>query len=165
MTKLKIVLLTCFLFYLFTFTAFAQEQRLMSVQVKEGQLRSAPSFLGKIVTTISYTKQVEVLEEKGAWMRVALPGTSTEGWMHSSALTKKKIILKPGVEDISQAASSDEVALAGKGFNAEVEEQFKSENSNVDYNAVDKMQKIVISQKQMQQFLKGGGLSPEGGSK
>ena len=137
----------------------------MSVQVKKGQLRSAPSFLGKIVTTISYTKQVEILEEQGAWLRVVVPGTSTEGWMHSSALTKKKIILKPGAEDISQAASSDEVALAGKGFNAEVEEQFKAENPNVNYNAVDRMEKIVVSQKQMQQFLQRGGLSSEGGSK
>jgi hypothetical protein len=148
---------------LLAITATAQAQ--MSVQVQQAQLRSTPSFLGKIITTIAYAKQVQVVEEQGDWMKVIPAGSSTEGWMHTSALTKKKIILKAGEEDVALAASSDEVALAGKGFNAEVEKEFKAQNSEVDYNAVDKMEKIVISQNQMQAFLTKGGLSPEGGTK
>ena len=164
MAKLIKVLLTGFLICLLAVTAFAAA-KLMSVQVKEGQVRSAPSFLGKIVATVAYTKQVEMLKEKGDWMQVALPGSGTEGWMHSSALTKKKILLNPNAKDIEQAASSDEVALAGKGFNEEVEKNFKEGNSEVNYAAVDEMEKIIISQQQMEQFLTKGAVSPEGGTK
>lgn len=164
MVKLIKVLLTGFLICLLALVVFA-EAKLMSVQVKEAQVRSAPSFLGKIVTTVAYTKQVEMLKEKGDWMQVALPESDTEGWMHSSALTKKKILLNPNAKDIKQAASSDEVALAGKGFNEEVEKKFKEGNSEVNYDAVDKMGKIIISQQQMEQFLSTGAVSPEGGAK
>lgn len=139
-------------------------QNLMSVQVKIAQLRATPSFLGKIIATVAYTKQVEILEEQGDWFRAAIPGANANGWIHSTALTKKKILLQAGVSDVSQAASSDEIALAGKGFNAEVEEEFKAGNRLVDYAPINKMETIVISQKQMETFLQQGGLISEGGA-
>ena len=75
------------------------------------------------------------------------------------------LLLKPDAEDIEQAASSDEVALAGKGFNEEVEKKFKEGNSEVNYAAVDEMEKIVVSQQEMEQFLDTGAVFPEGGAK
>jgi uncharacterized protein YgiM (DUF1202 family) len=164
MSKPKIGFVTCCLILLFAFVAFAQGQKFMSVQVKEVQLRSTPSFLGKIVTTIAYTEKVEVLEEKGDWMKVVVKDSSTDGWIHSSALTKKEIILKPGKDDIKRAVSSDEVVLAGKGFNATVEEHFKEQNSEVDYQTVDTMEQEIISHDEMIAFLQEGGVSPEGGA-
>ncbi len=164
MKKRKTVFVTCCLMCLFVFAAVVLGQKLMNVQVKETQIRSAASFLGKIITKLDYAKEVEVLEEKGAWSRVSVVNSGAEGWVHTSALTKKKIILNPGKNDVKRAASSDEIALAGKGF-AEVEEKFKKENSHVDYNTVDKMEKIVVSQKQIIMFVKGGQLEPEGGFK
>lgn len=139
-------------------------QSLMSVQVKTTQLRATPSFLGKIITTIAYAKQVEVLENQGDWVKAAVPGTSATGWMHTTALTKKKILLNPSANDVSLAASSDEIALAGKGFNAEIEKEFRTSNSQVDYVPINTMETIVISQQQMEAFLQQGGLFPEGGT-
>ena len=104
-------------------------------------------------------------EEKGAWTKVGLPGKSIKGWMHASALTKKKIVLNPGDDDVEEAASNNEIALAGKGFNNEVEKEFRTKNKNLNYAEVDKMEKIVVSQGKIQRFLKTGALSPEGGSK
>ena len=164
MSKRKTGFVTCCLILLLAFVAFARGQKSMSVQVKEAQLRSAPSFMGKIITTIAYTKKVEVLEEKGDWMKVVVKGTSTDGWIHSSALTKKEIVLKPGKDDIKRAVSSDEVVLAGKGFNATVEEHFKEQNSEVDYQTVDTMEQEIISHDEMITFLQEGGVSPEGGA-
>ncbi len=163
MMKYFSVLLIGILLLLLSITTFAEEPNLMSVQVKEAQLRSAPSFLGKVVVTVAYTTSVEVLEEKGDWMRVVPKESSVEGWMHASALTKKKILLKPGAEDIKRAATSDEVSLAGKGFNADVEEEFKEKNPGANYAAVDSMEKIVVSQQQMREFIHKGGITPEGG--
>ena len=165
MSRSKTLLFAFLLVCLTSLVAFAVSQKLMSVQVRKGQVRSAPSFLGKVVDSLSYGDRVDVREEKGSWARVGMPGKSPRGWMHASALTKKKIVLNPGDIDVEEAASNNEIALAGKGFNNEVEKDFKAKNKNLNYAKVDKMEKIVVSQDKIQRFLKTGGLSPEGGSK
>ena len=135
----------------------------MSVQVKTGQLRLTPSFLGKIVARLYYGDRIYVIEEKGSWLRVGLSAGAAEGWIHESALTPKKIVLQAGAKDIETAASSDELALAGKGFNQQVESEFRAKNPNLDFTWIDKMEAFVVAENEMKQFLKKGGLSPEGG--
>jgi hypothetical protein len=135
----------------------------MSVQVKTCQLRDKPSFLGKIVTNLAYADQVTVKQENKDWYEVVPVNKKTSGWVHVSALSKKEIVLKPGSRDIANAASSDELALAGKGFNKQVENDFKKKNKNADFTWVDRMEKIVISTNEMQSFLHDGGLKVEGG--
>ena len=158
MVRLKTALLGAFLLSFMAVTGYAATQKMMWVQVQGGQVRSTPSFLGKILIRLSYGEQVEVQEERAAWARVTPVGRDREGWIHISALTKKKIVLKPGAKDIQQTASSDELALAGKGFNERVEKEFKSKNRNVDYAWIDRMEGIHVSQEQIQQFLKEGEL-------
>ena len=135
----------------------------MSVQVKKCQLRSKPSFLGKIVTNLAYADQVDVKKEKDDWYEVVPKNNKGGGWVHVSALSEKRIVLKANSKDLKSAASSDEIALAGKGFNKQVEEQYKKKNKKADFSQVDNMEKIVISSQDMQDFLTSGGLKPEGG--
>ena len=145
------------------FTAYGQG--IMSVQVKETPLRSSPNFLGKVIAQIAYTEQVEVISEKAGWSEVNVISSGQNGWIHTSALTTKTIILDPGADDIERAASSDEIALAGKGFGPEVEAQYKQDNSDVNYVVVDKMEKVVVSEERMVKFLEAAGISPkEGGA-
>ena len=87
------------------------------------------------------------------------------GWVHTSALTKKKIALKAGDQNVQTAASGEELALAGKGFNSDVEADFKAKNRNIDFTWVDKMEKIKIAADAMQQFLQAGGIQPPEGGK
>jgi len=136
----------------------------MSVQVKTGQVLDTPSFLGKVITRVNYGDRIQVLEQQGDWARVAAPD-GNNGWIHSSALTKKKISMKAGGQNAQTAASGDELALAGKGFNSDVEADFKAKNRTVDFTWVDKMEKIKVQTASMQQFLKDGGVQPTGGSK
>ncbi len=164
MIKLKTSLITFFLICLTGFAAFAVGQSMMSVQVKKGQIRLTPSFLGRIVALLSYGDRVYVLEQKGSWTKVGLSKGISDGWIHSSALTRKKIILKAGAQDVQTAASSDELALAGKGFNQQVESEFRAKNPNLDFTWVDRMEKFVVSEKQMKKFLKKGEVFPKGGS-
>jgi hypothetical protein len=164
MIKLKTSLITFFLICLTGFAAFAVGQSIMSVQVKKGQIRLTPSFLGRIVALLSYGDRVYVLEQKGSWTKVGLSRGVSDGWIHSSALTRKKIILKAGAQDVQTAASSDELALAGKGFNQQVESEFRAKNPNLDFTWVDRMEKFVVSEKQMKKFLKKGEVFPKGGS-
>ena len=164
MARFKTILAIFILITMVVWVAPAAAGKMMSVQVKAGQLRAAPSFLGKIVATVSYGDQVEVREEKGAWSRVGLPAGGSEGWIHTSALTQKKIVLKAGASDVSQTASSEEIALAGKGFNEQVEGEFKTKNPNLDFTWVDRMETFVVTQEQMQRVLKNGEVSPKGGA-
>ncbi len=136
---------------------------MMSVQIKQGELRARPSFLGTIVARLSYGDQVEMRGRQGSWLKVGFERQGVEGWMHSSALTTKKIVLRAGDQDVRQAASSDELALAGKGFNQQVEDAYKTKNPNIDFAWIDKMEKIVVSQNDMRVFLQEGQVTPEGG--
>jgi uncharacterized protein YgiM (DUF1202 family) len=165
MSKLKVLCLAALLVAGVALVAVWAAPKLVSVQVKEGHVRSGPSFLSEVIAKVAYGDRVELLGEEGAWSKVRLTGKSGQGWMHSSALTTKKIVLKAGAQDAKQAASSNEVALAGKGFNADVEREFKAKHKEVDFAWIDHMEKIVVSSAKMQEFVQAGALSPEGGAK
>lgn len=138
--------------------------REMSVQVREGKLRSAPSFLSRVLQTLPYTHRVSILETTGDWLQVqplassekGLP--SEKGWMHTSSLTPRKLVLSPGETDAATGVSTEEQALAGKGFNAQVEKEFKQRNADTCFEWVDRMEKLDVPIPEIQQFLKKGGL-------
>ena len=143
-----------------TVPAMAQKQ--MSVQVRGSQLRATPSFLGKTLASVNYGERVDVLEERGDWMRIALRGGKQKGWIHRSALTTKRIVLKAGQAGVRTGATQDELALAGKGFNEQVEKSFRSKNQNLDYAWVNKMETFTVSAEQMRHFVAQGQLVPSG---
>lgn len=163
MTRQRISIVMCFLICLTALVAFAAAQKMMSVQVNKGVVRVTPSFLGGIVAQLSYGDRVYVLEEQESWTKVGLSGNAVNGWIHSSALSPKKIVLKAGTEDVEAATSGEEIALAGKGFNEQVESEFRAKNSDLDFTWIDRMEKYVVSEKQMKRFLEKGMLSYEGG--
>ena len=147
-------------------TAGGDAMKMMSVQVKQGEVRATPYFLGKIVATLSYGDRVEVLGSKERWFRVSPQGKGVTGWMHASALSEKRIVLKAGGRDAQVGASSGELALAGKGFNADVETEFKSRNRNIDFSWIDRMQAMKVEPERIAAFLQEGGLVPaQGGGK
>jgi hypothetical protein len=146
---------------LFSLQGMAAER--MQIQVKQAQLRAQPSFLGKIEATLLYGDQVEVLEEQTDWSRVVVPETSISGWIHTSALTTKKLTLQAGSTETG--TSSDELVLAGKGFNAQVEERYKQENQELNYARIDQMEReYLFSPQAIREFLLDGGLHMEGGA-
>lgn len=134
----------------------------MSVQVRKADIRETPSFLGKIVTSLAYGDKVTVQAENGAWIQVSSAGQS--GWVHTSALTKKNIVMTTGA-GAQTTASSGEMALAGKGFNSDVEAQFKANHKNIDFTWVDKMEKIKIPPADLREFAHEGKLNTTGGVK
>jgi len=136
----------------------AQTPRQMSVTVKETQVRATPSYLGRILAVLSYGDRVDVLAEQAGWARVRLP--RGEGWVHLSALTNKSIVLQSGSRDVSSGASSGEVALAGKGFNQEVEDKYRQENQ-LDYTWVDRMSGVAVTPEEVLAFLQEGDLNTE----
>jgi hypothetical protein len=128
-----------------------------SVQVRKADLRPTPSYLAKPSGALAYGDRVTVLEQKEGWFRVSLDGAEPGAWVNGSALTKKTIVLKAG--DAAQtAASSGELALAGQGFNSDVEAKFRADHKDIDFKWVDRMEKRRVTPEQSRDFLKDGGL-------
>jgi hypothetical protein len=108
------------------------------------------------VATVSYGDRLDVLETRGTWTQASPVESDVKGWIHASALTRKRIVLKSGEEDAALAASSGELALAGKGFNSAVEAEFKTKNKTISFEWVDRMEKIVIPPQDLASFLLAG---------
>jgi len=158
-------LLCCILFMILLIApaSWAAGQKIMSVQIKKGQVRATPSFTGKILANLRYGDQVSAFEEKGGWIKIRVPVKGIKGWIHKTALSSKKIKLRAGAANVSQFASSDEVSLAGKGFNKQVEGEYKSNNPNMGFTWIDKMESIDISAGEISNFIQAGDLAPQGG--
>ncbi|NSW86244.1 MAG: SH3 domain-containing protein [Syntrophobacteraceae bacterium] len=164
MKPIRAVSVFCIVFLLAS-TAWSGPPAAMSVQVQTGQVRSEPSFLGAVLASLAYGDRIDVIGQQGDWMEVAVPGGS-RGWMHRSALTKKKVVLNAGWQDVGTGASSDELALAGKGFNAETEGLFRERHRQADFLWVDRMERFVVYPEEMLAFLKEGGVKPlKGGAR
>jgi len=146
---------------IFLLTALAIAAAVMSIQVRETQIRSTPDYFGKITGKASYGDRVTIEGTKGSWKKVRLK-TGKTGWVNSSALSAKEIKMVAGAKGTRDAASSSELQLAGKGFNPEVEKEFQNRNKNISFRWVDKMEQIRISDSEKQKFAQEGGLSLNG---
>ena len=164
MKKLVAISRMLMLLILMAASAGAAASGRMSVQVRQGVVRERPSFLARVVTELPYGTRVDVTGTRGVWYSI---GTSTgrTGWMHKSALTRKRLVMRASGTSVDTSASRDELALAGKGFNKEVEAEFRGKNRNLDFTWIDRMEKITIAPSEISRFVKEGDLkSLEGGT-
>jgi SH3-like domain-containing protein len=128
----------------------------MSVQVRNGKLRATPSQLGAVVATVDYGAVVQADAAQNGWYPVTTPD-GKKGWLHESALSRKPIAMRAGTSDAATGASSDEVALAGKGFNEQVEAKLRAQGT-LDFTWVDRMTAFQASADQIMKFRAQGHL-------
>ena len=128
----------------------------MSVQVRSAKVRATPSQLGRTVATVDYGAAVETGILQKGWYPVTTADGKT-GWLHESALSRKPIAMRAGTTDAATGVSSDEVALAGKGFNEQVEKKLRTEGK-LDYTWVDRMAAFTVGADQIMQFRAQGNL-------
>jgi SH3-like domain-containing protein len=128
----------------------------MSVQVRNCRVRATPSQLGAVVATVDYGAKVEAGTPERSWYPVTT-ADGKAGWLHESALSKKPIVMRAGTGDAATGASSDEVALAGKGFNEQVEARMKADGK-LDYTWVDRMAAFQADANEISQFRTQGHL-------
>lgn len=134
------------------------------VKVKNTNLRSQPVFYASSLAVLKAGDNVEKLAEKEGWYRVKTK-TGQEGWLHSSSVQEKKFSLLALGKSAKTEATADEVALAGKGFNQQVEDKFKANNSSISFAWVERMLKIKVTPAQLKKFLEEGKLGEFGGKK
>jgi uncharacterized protein YgiM (DUF1202 family) len=138
--------------------AAAQVSKGQSVYVtaKSLALKAGTGFFAKTVGTLNYGDSVEVLQVSGKWAQVQSGGRSgISGWVAQTNLTTKRIVATGG----TGSASSREVAMAGKGFNEEVENAYKGSNQNLNYAGVDATEANTVTEDELLSFITEGRLS------
>jgi len=144
------------------------------VTVKQTSVRAEPAFYAKVVATLHYTDQLQVVDERQGWLRIR--HGSNIGWVHSSAVsgtgsTASGDSAMAGLGSALAALSGQsskqgsgqqfterDVALAGKGFNTKVEGEYRKQNPGANFAAVDKMEKQTASPRTLMRFADAGDL-------
>ncbi len=152
---MKKVILFLFLLGICVFSLFAEVGDTNYVAVEKSYIKSSTWFFAKKVGSVYYGDGVEIIEEKGAWVKVSLAeDSSVTGWISEKSLTSKKIVLR---DNNRLSTSTEELALAGKGFSKEVEDSYKK-NNTLDFSLVDAMEKQTLSDDEIINFIVEGNL-------
>lgn len=127
------------------------------VITKENAIRAEARFFAPAKATLRYRDVVTILARKGDWYQVRFKGT--EGYIHKSALEQKSFSLGSLAGSGSGGASSDEVALAGKGFNPQVESSYKKGHPELDFKRVDQIERAQVPDAELERFITAGRLN------
>jgi hypothetical protein len=122
-----------------------------------------PDFGSTPVASLPEGAELNVERQAGDWYKVEYQGTV--GWINRQAFgqpqTGSKLNL-PGLlfgKPVKET-SSDEVALAGKGFTPEVENSYRSKHPEMNFAQVDRIETFTVPPAKLQAFIKEGDLKP-----
>ena len=122
------------------------------VSAKSVALKSSTWFFAGTRGTLEMGAQVTVLQVNGNWAEVrSSANSSLSGWTQVSNLSARQIVSS------GTSASASEIALAGKGFNQEVEDAYKSDGA-LNFEDVDRTEANAVSQDELYQFVVEGHL-------
>jgi len=149
-----LVIIVIFFIFLTPMDSFADS---MMVITKGNALRERCRFYSPIKSTLNYGDILDIISTEGDWYKAKFKGVS--GCIHKSALEAKSVSSFEGISRQGQGVSQQEVALAGKGFNPEVEKAFRAKNPNLKYNIVDAIERYNVDEKRVFEFIRMGGLT------
>jgi hypothetical protein len=122
------------------------------VSSKTAAVKSSTWFFAGTKGTLQMGAQVSVLQVNGKWAEVrSAANSSLSGWTQVGNLSARRIV------STGSGASASEVALAGKGFNQEVENAYKTDGA-LNYADVDKTEALTVSQDDLFKFVTEGHL-------
>lgn len=132
------------------------------VTKKETKLRTQKRALSTPVCDLKEGDKLTLKEKDGVWFAVGFQEKS--GYVHSSDVTDKKDVRLSG-QGVRENYSASEQAAARKGFNPQVEKEYRGQNPNLEpaFKTVDAIQAKKVSDAELERFLKEGGLLKEGG--
>lgn len=139
-------------------TAWAGSGRL-TVVVEQAKVRKSPQFYAAAIGSLAYGDSVEPARSQDGWHQVAVAGR--RGWVHSSALSRRRAAAKGGSWSGEAQSSEEEISLAGKGFNEQVESSYRGERQDLDYEAVERMVQRRIPEEIMLKFMASGRTLPK----
>jgi hypothetical protein len=135
------------------------------IKVQTTNLRKNPKFYAPVIQALKAGEKIEkISSQPDGWIQVKTSGGSV-GWIHSSAVAVQKFDLLAMDKSMKTQASASEVALAGKGFNKQVEESYRAKHADVSFVWVDRMLLIKISASRVEEFMRNGKLGEWGGGR
>jgi len=153
---MKRVLFVFCLVLIITGIATAQMARggTLYVSVREVDLKSSTGVFATSTGTLSYGASVTVLQVSGRFVEVrSTENASLTGWAASADMSTRRV-----VAGTTGTATAREVALAGKGFNQEVESTYRAQG-DLNYADVDRVEAITVDPEALRRFLEEGRLS------
>lgn len=134
------------------------------LQVKASKLRQSPQQWAAGIKDIKFGDKLTVLDKKSAWLKVKTLADDnelvTEGFLHSSAVTGRKIVLSASADVLLDTkVDEQDVYLAGKGFNDEVVSTYSKGETQVNFAAVEAMRSQAKPESEaLFSFIEGGKL-------
>lgn len=128
----------------------------MRVVTKENALREECRFFAPIRVSLKYNDPVDIISREGDWFRASSKGI--RGCIHRTAVQEKSVSLTGSPGGKPGSASQDEIALAGKGFNPQVENSYRRKNPSQNYTAVDRIESFRVSDENLLKFIREGKL-------
>ena len=122
-----------------------------------------PDFASTPVASVPVGAEVNVETQAGDWFKVEYQGT--KGWINRQAFGRPQAGSKFNLSGLLfgkpvKETSSDEVALAGKGFTPEVENSYRAKHPNLNFALVDRVETYTVPPAKLQAFIKQGDLKP-----
>ena len=135
----------------------------MKVTQPNQSLYPDPDFAGTPIAPVPVGAEVTVQQQAGDWYKVEYQGKS--GWLNRQAFPAPSTGSKFNLPGMLFGApvketSSDEAALAGKGFTPEVESSYRQKHPEMKFAEVDKVEAYRVDPAKLQAFIKEGGLKP-----
>ena len=123
-----------------------------------------PDFASTPLAPVHVGDEVSVERQAGDWYKVEYQGK--KGWINRQAFGQPQApsskFSLPGLlfgQPVKET-SSDEVALAGKGFTPEVENSYRAKHPNLNFAQVDQIETFTVPPAKLQAFIKEGDLKP-----
>jgi hypothetical protein len=134
------------------------------IKVQATKLRLQPKFFAQTILSLQAGDRLEKVGESEGWIKVKT-SSGIFGWVHSSAAETPKFALSAMNTTLKSKATASEVALAGKGFNKQVEESYRAAHGDISFVWVDRMLVFKANPAQVEDFLRRGRLGEYGGAK
>jgi hypothetical protein len=129
----------------------------ITVQTLTAKLMKTPSYLGATATKLVRGDQLRFDEARGDWYR-STAKNGVAGWIHRSSVVEKAVTLSTRPGGGAGGVTSDEVALAGRGFSKEVEARYRDTHPDLDFSHVDHIEKLDVDSDELARFAAEGGL-------
>lgn len=149
---MKTVVLSILIVFMLCLGAAAET---VQVTTRDNAVRGECRFFAPVKLKVSLGDELTVKGHKGDWLQVSAKGVN--GCIHKSAV-ESRTFTASGRKGAGSGTSADEVSLAGKGFNPQVEAGYRKSGKNLNYAAVDEISKFAVSEKSLETFVQQGGL-------
>jgi hypothetical protein len=131
------------------------------IVVKKTAIRKDRQFSSPSLGEALFREKFVVLGRQKDWVRVS--GKGVEGWLHVSATAATAVSVS--AKEATGALSQDDVAFASKGFDADIEKEYRKGATAANFGAVDGMERLTASEQTLAEFRQAGHLRARGGQR